>query len=336
MHEVFDILRFPALVVPPQRLTDIESWHLHTPFAFLIIALQRPKLVVELGTHRGDSYCAFCQAVDELALETTCVAVDHWKGDDQTTPYSEDVYEELCRYHDPRYGRFSRLLRSSFDDAAITFNEGSIDLLHIDGHHTYESVQHDYETWLPKMSCRGVILFHDIRVRDRDFGVWKLWEELRGSFPNIEFSFGHGLGVLAVGAEIDADVLSFFRQFNDSRKTFESLFLRLGLASSLSARQPRLESDLQQTRAAAAEIADRLAIVEGNVERKAAEVRRLSEELGRKTADAETAKARAQDYGRTVDALRRSLSWRATAPFRAIASLCLRLAPQKKKSLPTS
>jgi Methyltransferase domain len=183
----------------PRRLTDIDAWHLHLPFAFLIVTLLRPKVLVELGTHKGDSYCAFCQAVDELSLETACFAVDTWTGDKHAGFYGPQVLEELRTYHDSLYGRFSRLVVSDFDAAATHFADGSIDLLHVDGLHTYEAVSHDIETWLPRMSAQGVMLLHDINVREGDFGVWKAWNELSVRFRTNAFKYGHGLGAVAVG-----------------------------------------------------------------------------------------------------------------------------------------
>ena len=144
----------------------------------------------------GESYFTFCQAIAENGVSCEAFAVDTWQGDVHTGAYGDEVFNEVDAHNAELYGGFSRLLRMRFDQALDKFDDGSIDLLHIDGEHTYEAVSRDFRRWWPKVRPGGVVLMHDAAERHHDFGVWRLLEELRKEFPVAEFVHSHGLGVV--------------------------------------------------------------------------------------------------------------------------------------------
>jgi O-antigen biosynthesis protein len=211
-----------SMFCAPVQLDKISAWFEHGPFAFWITDQLRPKQIVELGTHTGYSYFCFCQAVEKLQVKTKCVAVDTWKGDEHSYFYGEEIFDSVVRTNE-KYGHFSRLLRTTFDEALAKFPPKTIDLLHIDGRHFYEDVKHDYESWLPKLTDDAIVLFHDTNVQDRDFGVWKLFKELKKKHTSFEFLHGHGLGVLAP-KKVPSTVKDFFASnHSEVRAIFASL-----------------------------------------------------------------------------------------------------------------
>ena len=172
-------------------------WSGHKYFAYDLIRNIEPNLVVELGTLRGTSLFSISQAIKDEKLSANIYAVDTWKGDEHTGYYNNEVWKSVNEIKRKYYKDLNiHLVRSTFDEAIVNFEDKSIDVLHIDGLHTYEAVKHDFENWLQKVHNNGIILFHDINVGEADFGVYKLWDELKRKYITVEFTQSFGLGVL--------------------------------------------------------------------------------------------------------------------------------------------
>ena len=160
-----------AAAFTPNSLQHPNAWVGHLPFAAWVIQELSPNLFVELGTHSGNSYFSFCQSVVENGLSTKCYAVDTWQGDEHAGLYNGEIFTKVNSHNQQHYSDFSRLLRMTFDDALANFGDATIDLLHLDGLHTYKAVKHDFESWLPKLAPGTVVILHDINVREHGFGV---------------------------------------------------------------------------------------------------------------------------------------------------------------------
>src|SRR4030095_11756438 len=98
--------------------------------------------------------------------------------------------------------------------------DGSVGVLHVDGFHTYEAVKHDFESWVPKVSNTGLVIFHDTNVRERNFGVFRLWEELKSKYLNVPLDFGCGLGILAIGKIVQNELKELFEKNNGEYYSF--------------------------------------------------------------------------------------------------------------------
>ena len=325
-----------------------SAWYGHVPFAHWLVRALAPRCIVELGAHNGVSYSAFCEAVQLTGFGTSCFAVDTWTGDDHAGHYGEEVFAGLRAYHDQRFSAFSTLIRQRFDDAIENFAEGSIDLLHIDGRHGYDDVRHDFETWRGKMSERGVILFHDTNVRENDFGVWRLWSELRPDFPHFEFLHGYGLGVLLIGPECPPAVAAL----SNLRDTLaigaiRDRFAQLGERCVFEAQVSLLAEECNSARTRLTETEAALQAAQTGLDRSRVALA-ASKEAAAHAAQADWAAAAADDARRAeararaaaeaaLNQILRSSTWRATRPLRTLLSLMpANLRRQARHALQTS
>ena len=228
---------------------DITAWAEHAPFASWLIDAMRPRTVLELGTHNGFSFFAMAEAARRLGLPTVLTAIDGWVGDDQAGYYGDEVFEKVKTISETYYPDTTRLIRAFFADAAPQIEDGSVDLLHIDGRHGYEDVREDFETYRSKLSERGVVIFHDTHEFQPGFGVHRLWSEVASIAPSFEFHHGHGLGVLALGPKAPVEVLDFIAEAHRDPDGVRETYRRLGVEVDARADLPMLRQTVADFRA---------------------------------------------------------------------------------------
>ncbi len=107
-------------------------------------------------------------------MAALCYAVDTWRGDDHvigTEDNEASTNQMVFPNNQDRLRGFSHLLKMLFSEAVETRDEESVDLLPIDGYHTFEAAFEDFNSWIPKVRSGGIILLHETTARKKRISV---------------------------------------------------------------------------------------------------------------------------------------------------------------------
>jgi predicted O-methyltransferase YrrM len=172
-----------------------------------IVRKMQPRSVLEIGTAQGGVFWLFCKI---SAPDATLISLDLPPSDRHSG--GQPVFVDLDRMKKSGQ-RVKKVLGDSHDLATLQ-NVRSIlagqplDLLLIDGDHTYAGVRRDYEMYGALVRSGGIIAFHDIIQTDWEgCKVDLLWHELqhdalletRSIVRPYQSTFG-GIGLLTVGS----------------------------------------------------------------------------------------------------------------------------------------
>lgn len=162
----------------------------------------QPKKVLEIGSFYGGTLWFFIKNNPDK-LETL-ISLDMLIP--QTDKRYNEMIESRSKWNDwcPFLLDFYTFEGNSRDQSIIEtikkdnyLNE--IDLLHIDGDHSYEGVKADYENFKSLVKPGGIIVFHDVVGIET---VARFWNELKEQFPEsfrtISHENGWGIGILQV------------------------------------------------------------------------------------------------------------------------------------------
>lgn len=201
----FNPIDHPILFHPPWFVSGLSDLVQHAPLAHLVVQLTRPRTIVEIGTSSGDLYMALCWASKHLNTESRCFGVNTGAGG--------ELLDSLRSTHDPAFGNFSTLVR----DAEPSFDDGSIDLLHLD-----TPTEAMLDRWLPKLSRRGVLMLH------HPAAIPQRWQAMAPRYPGFEFLHGRVMGMLAIGPEPTPALIELLRELNHSPGNSRAVFSALG------------------------------------------------------------------------------------------------------------
>jgi len=134
----------------------------------LALWLDNNKNIVEIGSYKGRSSC--CLAAGALYNNSNVYCIDIWdEYSSITSPTtwgletfsSPTIFEEfkhnILKY---KLNNTIQYIKGDSNTIGLTWNK-EIDLLLIDGDHSYTGIKKDYEIWSPFVVKNGIILFHD-------------------------------------------------------------------------------------------------------------------------------------------------------------------------------
>ena len=176
-----------------------------TKLAKLLIK-KKPKNVLEIGSKLGGNFYLLCRICDGKRISVDLEEGEHGGWILQHHPYLGDITYLRNKY----FKSLNSIMIMGNSHHNKTLNKvkdelknQKLDVLYIDGDHTYKGVEKDFEMYSPLVKHNGLIIFHDIN--DTEFHkkannqVCKFWKELKGN--KIEISIKEhwgGIGILCL------------------------------------------------------------------------------------------------------------------------------------------
>ena len=157
-------------------------------FAY-IVRDRKPKTLLEIGTNTGGTFFVLCQLADPTG---TVISLDLPSA--RFSSLSRTLSQKILLRYMPRRSQKKYFLEGDSHKAAslVRVQEKllgrKLDLLFIDGDHSYEGVLQDFEMYCPLVSQGGMVAFHDIAEHPKGSGceVNRFWNEVKRRYPYRE------------------------------------------------------------------------------------------------------------------------------------------------------
>jgi len=192
-HQVVDFVFAHPLIRPLQVPSELKK------FAEIVASIS-PKRVLEIGTSQGGTLCILARLA---ASQATIISIDLPGG--QFGGGQTKLRSVLYRTFGKLFQRMHLIRGDSHAEevyARVKHITRSLDVLFIDGDHTYEGVKRDFLLYARLVRPGGIVFFHDIAEHPEKAGgdVPRFWNEVKTLHRHEEIienpEQGWGIGVL--------------------------------------------------------------------------------------------------------------------------------------------
>lgn len=165
-----------------QPYRTIQQYYDEIAGVKVVLGKDKFKNFVEIGSAYGGSLWLYANMFCEKGAKVTVI-------DPRLTPMLLLVVNTLKdKGYDVQYIQNN----SNLCEGKI----GQIDLLHIDGDHSYEGVSSDFNLYYPKLKSNGYALLHDTISDKADIGITKFRKELENRYSVITVGSKAGISII--------------------------------------------------------------------------------------------------------------------------------------------
>lgn len=198
------------------RFSKGDNWHEQDPktgdwgygwIYYSLVRQNKPKNILCIGSKYGFVPAALALACKDNKYGKV-IFVD--AGYDTNNPDHVDIHWDGVGFWKTRRGKnqFNIFGMGKYIDIKVMTTQDFFkkypkekwDYIHIDGDHSYKGVKHDFKYSWRQLRPGGIVSLHDIFTTSEmgglDYGVGKLWQELKKRHNVIEFNGVCGLGLI--------------------------------------------------------------------------------------------------------------------------------------------
>ncbi|MBY9007040.1 MAG: class I SAM-dependent methyltransferase [Candidatus Lokiarchaeota archaeon] len=180
-YSLFDTLNYKSEIKSLQNKLEIKNF-------VKIIKKKNPKIIVEIGTCKGGTLFLLSRFSSDDALIIS-LDLPTWNIYGGYGYLRGKLYRSFLLKHQ----KLILLAKDSHKISALNeietiLKNRTIDVLFIDGDHTYKGVKQDFKMYSPLVKKDGLIVFHDIVVHqsEENCQVNEFWNEIKQNYKHQE------------------------------------------------------------------------------------------------------------------------------------------------------